>query len=48
VALEAGVKKLLLTHLWPLYDEAQILNECRVVFPAAEIAREGARYRVRS
>jgi len=47
VAAEARVKKLLLTHLWPLYDERQILSECRAVFPHAEIAKEGARYRVR-
>lgn len=40
IAQEAGVKKLLLTHIWPLYDEAQILSECRAVFPQTEIVKE--------
>lgn len=44
IALKAGVKKLLLTHIWPLYDEAQILEECRMVFPRSEIVSEGQRY----
>lgn len=47
-ALMAGVKKLLLTHLWPLYDERVLLEECREVFPGAEIAQEGATYQVRN
>jgi ribonuclease BN (tRNA processing enzyme) len=44
VAKRAGVKRLLLTHLWPLYDENVLLEECRRVFPAAEIAKERATY----
>ncbi|MEX0974891.1 MAG: MBL fold metallo-hydrolase [Bacillota bacterium] len=47
VARQAGVKKLLLTHLWPSYDEGQLLEECREVFPDAEIACERSTYRVR-
>jgi ribonuclease BN (tRNA processing enzyme) len=46
IAAQAGVKRLLLTHLWPFYDEAQILKECREVFPAAQVAEEGASYGV--
>ncbi len=44
VAKEAGVKRLLLTHIWPLYDEMTLLEECREVFPGAEIVRQGATY----
>lgn len=47
-AAQAGVRKLLLTHLWPLYREEELLGECREVFPAVEIAKEGARYPVTS
>lgn len=46
IAAQAGVKRLVLTHLWPLYDEKQILRECRAVFPGAELAEEGASYRI--
>lgn len=45
VAKEAGAKRLLLTHLWPFADEAQLRNECAEVFPEVEVAREGASYR---
>ena len=44
VAKQARVKKLLLTHLWPLYDERVLLEECRAVFPEVEIAKERAAY----
>ena len=47
VAKQAGVKKLLLTHLWPLYDERMLLEECRAVFPDVEVASERATYIVR-
>ncbi|MGE5580544.1 MAG: MBL fold metallo-hydrolase [Bacillota bacterium] len=46
VAKRAGVRRLLLTHLWPLYDENVLLEECRRVFPDAEIAGERATYTV--
>ncbi|MCX7920433.1 MAG: MBL fold metallo-hydrolase [Clostridia bacterium] len=32
VAREAGVKKLLLTHLWPEYDVSDVLNEAKKEF----------------
>jgi ribonuclease BN (tRNA processing enzyme) len=44
IAAMAGVKRLLLTHLWPLYDEDELLRECRDVFPHAELAEEGRSY----
>ncbi len=47
IARQAGVKRLLLTHLWPFYDEDQILSECRDVFPDAEVVREGSTYPVK-
>ena len=46
IAIDAGVKRLLLTHIWPLYDERVLLEECRSVFADAEIVRQGATYRV--
>lgn len=46
VAKRAGVKRLLLTHLWPLYDEDVLLEQCRREFPDAEIVRERATYTV--
>ena len=46
IGVEAGVGKLLLTHIWPLYNEDQLLDECRVVFPDARIAQEGVTYRI--
>jgi len=46
VAAEAGVKRLLLTHIWPLCDEEQLLMECRKPFPGAEVAQEGRTYTV--
>lgn len=41
IAAQAGVRLLLLTHIWPLYDEGRLLQECRDVFPHAEIVQEG-------
>lgn len=46
VARAAGVKKLLLTHIWPFYSEEELLNEARGFFPAAALAAEGAEYEV--
>jgi ribonuclease BN (tRNA processing enzyme) len=46
-ARKAGVGKLLLTHLWPLYDEARLLSECREVFPRADLAVEKSTYSAR-
>jgi len=46
VAASAGAEKLLLTHLWPGYEEKAVLSEALPVFSGADIAREGERYTV--
>lgn len=40
-AAQAGVKRLVLSHLLPLFDEQEILNEARTAFPEAVLARIG-------
>jgi ribonuclease BN (tRNA processing enzyme) len=44
LARKAGVKNLLLTHLWPLYDQSVLLRECSSVFGRTQIAVPGAVY----
>jgi len=46
IAGQAGVSRLLLTHIWPFYDEKQLLRECREVFSASEVVVEGREYEV--
>ncbi|HOB87445.1 MAG TPA: MBL fold metallo-hydrolase [Bacillota bacterium] len=46
LAAEAGVKRLLLTHLPPEEDGALSLKEAREHFPQAEIAREGSSFEI--
>lgn len=46
LAKEAGVKRLVLSHLLPLFDEQEILNEAKEFYPEAELARIGATYTV--
>lgn len=46
VAREAGVKKLLLTHIWPFYRDEQLLEECRRAFSDSMVAKEGSTYEV--
>ena len=41
-----GVRKLLLTHLLPVLDPAEILAEARPICPEAELARQMAVYEV--
>ena len=46
IAASAGAERLLLTHLWPGYEEKAVLSEALPVFPAAEVAREGECYTI--
>lgn len=46
LALEAGVRRLLLTHIWPHYDRQAMLEQARKHFPATELAEELRRYPV--
>lgn len=48
VAVRAGVKRLLLTHIWPFYDRSEMLKAAQKVFPGAELAEELNRYRIGS
>ena len=41
LARDARVKQLVLTHLNPKYDSAQLLSEAQSHFPAAELAEIG-------
>ena len=40
IALESGCKKLLLTHLYPICDQFDILNQCKQVYPGQIILGE--------
>jgi ribonuclease BN (tRNA processing enzyme) len=44
VAVRAGARRLLLTHIWPHYDRQAMLEDARRIFPAAELAEELERY----
>ncbi len=46
IAAGAGVKRLILTHLWPFYDETVLLEQARAAFPNSCMAEEGVTYRV--
>ncbi len=48
MAKAAGVKRCLLTHIWPGLDPQQLLAEGRAVHPAVELAEEGRTYPVGS
>lgn len=41
---DAGVKRCVLTHLYPKIDPAQLLREAQAVLPTAELVVEGATY----
>jgi ribonuclease BN (tRNA processing enzyme) len=44
IGRQAGAKRLLLTHVRPIEDEAALLGEARRACPEAEIAQDGAVY----
>lgn len=44
IGLKAAAKRLLVTHVRPADDEAELLREAREANPAAQIAREGFGY----
>lgn len=46
IAAGAGAKRLVLTHVFPQYDQTQLLTEARECFPGAVMADEGATYYV--
>ena len=46
LAQRAGVKRLMLTHIAPLCDEAALLAEARQAYPAAELAQEQAQVEI--
>jgi len=46
IAAQAKVKRLIITHIFPEYDESAILKEVREGFPEAELAYEFGTYEV--
>ncbi len=46
IGREAGAKRLLLTHIFPEYDEEELLREARAEYPAAQIIEELKTYEV--
>ena len=44
LANEAGVKKLILTHFWPFYDEEGIKEKGREIFKNTHVAKEEKTY----
>ncbi len=46
IASDAGVKRMLVTHLFPEYNENDILNEVRESYPSAELIEELKTYEV--
>jgi ribonuclease BN (tRNA processing enzyme) len=46
IALDAQVKRMLVTHIFPEYNENDILNEVRESFPSAELIEEMQSYEV--
>lgn len=45
-ASEADVSKLLLSHIWPLYDEKDLLEECKMYYPHPFVAQEMKTYEI--
>lgn len=46
IAAKANVKQLMLSHIWPWYDENDVLAEAAALYPAAFIAQEMKEYDV--
>jgi ribonuclease BN (tRNA processing enzyme) len=46
IAAKAKVKQLMLTHIWPWYDENDVLAEAAASYPSAFIAQEMKEYTV--
>lgn len=46
IATRAGVRKLLLTHIWPFYDRQAMLAQAQQIFQATELAEELKRYTI--
>jgi ribonuclease BN (tRNA processing enzyme) len=46
MALDGQVKRMLVTHIFPEYNEYDILNEVRESFPSAELIEEMNTYEV--
>lgn len=46
IALNGQVKRMLVTHIFPEYNENDILNEVRESFPSAELIEESKTYEV--
>ena len=46
IAKEAGVRRLLVTHLLPEYNAEDVLSEVRESYPSAEMIQEGQSYEV--
>jgi ribonuclease BN (tRNA processing enzyme) len=44
VASEANVSKLLQSHIWPLYDEKELIEECKAYYPNPTVAQEMKTY----
>jgi ribonuclease Z len=47
LALEAGVGKLLLTHISRRYHESQVLEEAKQVFPDVSVVRDFDRFSIK-
>ena len=46
IAKEAGVRRLLVTHLLPEYNPEDVMGEVRESYPSAEMIEEGQSYEV--
>lgn len=46
IAAKANVKRLMLSHIWPWYDQDEILAEAQTSYPEAFIAQEMEEYSV--